>query len=82
MSQDYKYKERQVEIDTRHEFRIGDGRISGYCSVFLGAFSLLAVLAYLYPSHLTTTELRQVYDANVLQSVLKYGMYFSLFLCS
>ena len=60
------------------QFRIGDGKISGYSSVFLGSLSLLAVLAYLYPSYLTTIELRQVYDAAFLQNILKYGMYFSL----
>ena len=45
--------------------------------MFLGALSLLAVLAYLYPAQLTTIELRQVYDAEALQKLLKYGMYFS-----
>ncbi|MCL4145188.1 UNVERIFIED_CONTAM: hypothetical protein GTU68_006816 [Idotea baltica] len=39
----------------------------------------MAVLAYLFPSYLTTTELRQAYDAVFLQKILKYGMYFSLF---
>lgn len=79
MSQDYKYKERQVTLDQSKEFRFGEGKISGYISVCLGVLSLLAVLAYLFPSYLTTTELRQAYDASALQVVLKYGMYFSLF---
>ncbi|KXF82600.1 sterol desaturase family protein [Enterovibrio coralii] len=77
--EEYTYKERLVELDTERQFRIGEGKISGYLSVLLGALSLLAVLAYLYPSVLTTTELRQAYDAEKLQEVLKYGMYFSLF---
>lgn len=75
----YKYQKRQVALDKDREFRIGEGKISGYASIILGALSLLAVLAYLFPSHLTTTELRQVYDAESLQKALKYGMYFSLF---
>ena len=79
MTQDYQYKEREVALDKQREFRLGDGKISGYCSLFLGVLSLLAVLAYLYPSYLTTTELRQAYDASQLQKLLKYGMYFSLF---
>jgi lathosterol oxidase len=79
MDKDYQYSERQVELDEERAFRIGDGKISGYSALFLGALSLLAVLAYLYPAYLTTIELRQVYDAEVLQQVLKYGMYFSLF---
>ncbi|PCK08304.1 MAG: sterol desaturase [Alteromonadaceae bacterium] len=79
MSQDYNYRERQVELDTEKQFRLGEGKISGYASVTLGVLSLLAVLAYLFPTYLTTTELRKVYDAEFLKQVLKYGMYFSLF---
>ncbi|MEM7466390.1 MAG: sterol desaturase family protein, partial [Pseudomonadota bacterium] len=75
---DYKYRERQVKKDSAMEFRLGEGRISGYLSLSLGILSLLAVFAYLYPSYLTTAELREVYDAGQLQKVLKYGMYFSL----
>ncbi|PWQ96212.1 sterol desaturase family protein [Leucothrix arctica] len=79
MSKFHRYKDRDVELDSSKQFRLGEGKISGYCSVLLGALSLLGVLAYLFPSYLTTTELRQVYDAETLQNVLKYGMYFSLF---
>ena len=79
MEENYDYKEREVDLDQSREFRLGDGKISGYVSVILGSLSLLAVLAYLFPSYLTTTELRQAYDAEQLQGLLKYGMYFSLF---
>ena len=80
MTDNYQYRDRDVSLNTDKQFRFGEGRISGYCSVVLGGLSLLAVLAYLYPAQLTTIELRQVYDAEVLQHVLKYGMYFSLLL--
>lgn len=79
MTEQYDYKKREIELDAKREFRFGEGKISGYISVTLGILSFLAVLAYLYPSYLTTIELRQVYDAEALQKVLKYGMYFSLF---
>lgn len=78
MSKDYQYKEREIEKDPAREFRFGEGRISGVLSLVLGILSLLAVFAYLYPSYLTTTDLRKAYDAAQLQTVLKYGMYFSL----
>ncbi|MFK8028097.1 MAG: sterol desaturase family protein [Gammaproteobacteria bacterium] len=78
MSKDYRYREREVPLDEKNQFRLGEGKISGYSSLFLGGLSLLAVLAYLFPSYLTTIELRQAYDAVFLQKVLKYGMYFSL----
>jgi hypothetical protein len=79
MANDYHYQARQVELDRERQFRLGEGKISGYCSVLLGALSLLSVLAYLYPAYLTTTELRQAYDPAFLQGLLKYSMYFSLF---
>lgn len=79
MSKQHTYQKRHVTPEPSRAFRFGEGKISGYASLFLGAMSLLAVLAYLFPSYLTTTELRQVYDAQKLQVVLKYGMYFSLF---
>jgi len=78
MQEEYNYKERKIQKDPTKEFRFGEGRISGYLSLILGILSLLAVFAYLYPSYLTTTDLRKVYDATALQTVLKYGMYFSL----
>lgn len=79
MNQEYQYKTRQVEKDPEQEFRFGEGRISAYLSLTLGLLSLMAVFAYLYPSYLTTMELRKAYDARQLQLVLKYAMYFSLF---
>lgn len=79
MSEQYEYKKRQVTPMPHKEFGVGTGRTSGYASLFLGFLSILGVLAFLYPEYLTTAELREVYDATVLQNVLKYGMYFSLF---
>lgn len=78
MDTQYQYRKRRVALDRKHEFRFGEGKISGYASVALGMLSLLAVFAYRYPAYLTTIELRQVYDAEFLQQILKYGMYFSL----
>lgn len=78
MDKDYQYKEREVKKDLSKELQLGEGRISAVLSLALGGLSLLAVFAYLYPSYLTTTELRQIYDAEQLQHVLKYGMYFSV----
>lgn len=76
---EYQYSKREVALDKERAFRLGEGKISGYCSLFLGALSVLAVLAYLFPAYLTTIELRQLYNAHSLQNILKYGMYFSLF---
>ncbi|MBU3059096.1 sterol desaturase family protein [Pseudomonas indica] len=55
-------------------FRWGDGRISGYLSAALGLLSLLAVLCFLFPQWLTTTELRQVYTEQFARSTLLLGL--------
>lgn len=75
---DWVYKERQIEEMDNRRVKVGDGNISGYIACFLGVFSFLAVLAYQFPSYLTTKELRAAYDAEFLQIVLMYGMYTSL----
>ena len=54
--------------------RLGDGRISGALSIFLGASSLLAVLCFHFPEYLTTPELRANYDVEILRHVLRAGM--------
>jgi sterol desaturase/sphingolipid hydroxylase (fatty acid hydroxylase superfamily) len=79
MTEHYQYQSRQIEKNPAKEFRFGEGRISCYLSFTLSVLSLLAVLAYLYPAYLTTAALREIYDAEQLQHVLKYAMYFSLF---
>lgn len=68
--------ERVVVLDKDKEFVFGTGKISGYLAGFLGFLSFLAVLAFQFPSYLTTAELRNVYDSHFLQEVLKYSMWF------
>lgn len=74
----YRYKKRIVRPRPDKELNLQNGRLSGFISMFLGGLSLIAVLAYLYPSYLTTTELRAVYNAESLQEVLKYAMWMAL----
>lgn len=78
-NKEWVYEKRKIDNMDERKLKIGDGKISGYISAFLGVFSFLAVLAYHFPSYLTTTELRAAYDADFLQIVLMYGMYASLF---
>ena len=44
MKNDYEYREREQALDTEGQFRFGEGKISAYCSLALGALSLLACL--------------------------------------
>ncbi len=75
---DFEYQKRQVATAPHYEFGRGTGLLRGYTSLVLGLLSLLAVLAYLYPSYLTTTELRAAYDGESLRGILKYSMVASL----
>ncbi len=77
-SKGYQYKERVTPDMSDKAFRLGEGRISGYVSMFLGILSFLAVLCYQFPSYLTTIDLRAVYDAEALQTVLMVTMWTSL----
>jgi len=85
MSKDpeYEYRPRQVIPEPERELKLGQGRISGYLAVSLGALSLLGVLCYLFPTWLTTAELRAAYayDPEVLRSLLALGMWLSLVFC-
>ena len=76
----YQYRQRDVPRHRDREFKIGNGRISGYGSLFFSSMSLAGVLAYLFPAQMTTQELRAGYDAVFLQEVLKYSMWLALFL--
>src|SRR5689334_14347 len=79
----YVYRERQIPDMSNRFFAIGQGRISGYASIVLGALSFLAVLCWRYPERLTTPELRNVYDPEMLRVVLMVSMWASLaFACS
>jgi lathosterol oxidase len=65
------YRPRRIEDMSQRFLRLGQGRISGFLSSGLGAMSLLAVLCFLYPSWLTTAELRDVYDVDLLRGLLR-----------
>jgi len=77
----HEYKPREVIPTPEQELRVGEGRISGNLAILLGVLSFLGVLCYRFPSYLTTADLRAAYDADVLQTVLMVGMWFSLFFC-
>lgn len=78
MNEDYQYGERTTENMSDREFRFGAGKISGYISAFLGVLSLLGVLCFRFPEYLTTPELRDVYNVEVLRWVLKISMWIAL----
>jgi lathosterol oxidase len=48
----------------------GKGRISGFLSIFFGVAALFAVLCFLFPSWLTTPDLRRAYPVSLLRLIL------------
>ena len=50
--------------------RIGEGKISGYLSIFLAVISLGAVICFHFPAYFTTPEFRAVYPVEILRWVL------------
>jgi len=51
-------------------FRFGEGKISGYTAIFLGALSLLGLVCFRYPEWLTTPEFREVYTGESMKILL------------
>ncbi len=49
---------------------LGEGRISGYLSMFLAIVSLAAVICFHFPEYLTTPEFRAAYPVQHLRTVL------------
>jgi sterol desaturase/sphingolipid hydroxylase (fatty acid hydroxylase superfamily) len=58
-------------------FRVGEGKISGWVSVTLGALSVLGVLCFRFPDFLTTPQLHQVYTVEQMRWLLGGGMIFA-----
>ena len=52
----------------------GKGLLSGVIALALSVLSVLSVLAFRFPAHLTTPELRARYDVTVLRYVLFSAM--------
>ncbi len=77
--EDYQYKDRQTPDLSKKFFSAGQGRISGYLAVTFGAMSLLAVLAFRYPTYLTTADLREVYTESAMRTLLMFGFFVAAF---
>lgn len=54
--------------------RVGEGRISGAISIFLGLSSLAGMLCFKFPEQLTTPEFREVYTAEMAENIMLGGI--------
>ena len=57
--------------------RIGEGRISGYLSVFFSLISFGAVICFLFPEYFTTEEFRDKYPMEIIRRLLFGCLLFS-----
>jgi len=65
-----------------NRIKFGEGKISGYSSIFLGLLSFLGVVCFKYPEWLTTPEFREIYTGEsmkiLLTSVIVASFFFAL----
>ncbi len=54
--------------------KVGEGRISGAISIFLGLLSLAGILCFKFPEQLTTPEFREIYTAEMAENILLGGI--------
>jgi sterol desaturase/sphingolipid hydroxylase (fatty acid hydroxylase superfamily) len=66
-----------MENNTNKRLRIGEGKISGIVSVFLGSLSLLGLLCFRFPEFLTTPDFRNVYTPEMVEKL----MFVAIILC-
>ena len=59
------------EGPAQREFRFGEGKISGVLSAVLGLLALGAVLCFLFPSILTTPEVRVTLPLNLIRGLIQ-----------
>jgi sterol desaturase/sphingolipid hydroxylase (fatty acid hydroxylase superfamily) len=53
-----------------NRLKIGEGKISGYVSIFLASLSFLAVFCFTYPKVFTSPEFRAIYTGEQMKSLL------------
>ncbi len=59
------------------KIEFGEGRLSAYLSFLLGSLGLLGVLAFMFPSMLTTPDLRNAYSPELMRIFLAGGLVLS-----
>jgi len=64
---------------TQQRFKFGEGKISGYISIFLGLLSFLAVFCFRFPEWLTSPEFRAVYTGKSMAILLTATIIASFF---
>ena len=66
-------------MEIKSSVKPGDGKVSGYISIFLGILTFLGVFCFKYPELLTTPDFRAVYTGESMRLVLISCIIASLF---
>lgn len=66
-------------MEEKSRMRVGEGRISGAISIFLGSLSVVGILCFKFPEQLTTPEFREIYTAEMVENLM-YGAIIATFL--
>lgn len=74
----YEYGEREVAPMPERSFRFGEGRISAAIALLLGLLCFGGALAWRFPELLTTRELREIYDVDLLRTMLRTSMWVAI----
>ena len=64
---------------TSKRLKIGEGKISGFVSVFLASLSFFAVFCFKFPKILTSPEFRAIYTGESMKVLLSAVIIASLF---
>ncbi|MEM7163461.1 MAG: sterol desaturase family protein [Bacteroidota bacterium] len=57
-------------VERSKRMRVGEGRISGAISVFLGSLALGGIVCFKFPEQLTTPDFRELYTADMMENLL------------
>jgi sterol desaturase/sphingolipid hydroxylase (fatty acid hydroxylase superfamily) len=66
-------------MEIKETVKLGDGKISGILSIFLGVLTFLGVFCFKFPEFLTTPSFREVYTGESMKIVLIASIIASLF---
>lgn len=64
---------------TKSSFAIGEGKISGYVSIFLATLSFLAVFCFKFPEVFTSPQFREIYTGESMRLLLTIVIIASFF---
>lgn len=62
-----------------NSFAVGEGKISGYVSIFLASLSFLAVFCFKFPEIFTSPQFREIYTGESMRFLLTIVIIASFF---